>query len=242
MWNTNERRGKVETAVGKTRRQAGVVLAIAIACLALMPAREARGQARILAPIISSVEPRAPAARDAAQLLTITGSTFLDGVSLNVVTPDGRVLNYSGAAIRARRETSFQVAVVFAAPGAYTLTAMNPDKSTSDPFVLKVPVPAQAAVATPRIDKVLPDQLTKDPQPQVLKISGERFAQGLSVSLTDPIGTVYLIKSPAVSSVTTTSFDLSVVLEMTGDYSLMITNPSGESSNSVSLKVVMRVG
>jgi hypothetical protein len=51
---------------------------------------------------------------------------------------------------------------------------------------------------------------------------------------------VYLLKSPAVGSVTATSFDLSVVLEMTGDYSLMVTNPSGESSNSVTFKVVIR--
>ena len=217
-----------------------VVLAIAIACLAVMPAREARGQARILAPIISSVEPRAPAASDAAQLLTITGTNLLAGLSLSVVTPDRRTLNYSDAAIRARRETSFQVAVVLAVPGAYTLTVTNPDRSTSDPFVLKVPSLTQAAVVTPKIDRVLPEPIMKDPQSQVLKISGERFVEGLSVSLTDPTGTVYRFKSPAVGAVTTSSFDLSVVLDMAGDYALMVTNPSGESSNSVSFKVVMR--
>lgn len=217
-----------------------VVLITAIACLALMPVREARGQARILAPVISSVEPLAPQASATAQLLTITGSNFLAGISLTVVTPDGQKLTYAGAAIRARRETAFQVAVALAAPGAYTLTATNPDRSTSDPFVLKVLTSPQPASATPRIERVLPEQLTKDPQAQVLKISGERFAQGLSVSVTDPVGTVYLFKSPAVGSVTATSFDLSIVLEMTGDYSLMVTNPSGESSNSVTFKVVMR--
>ncbi len=217
-----------------------VVLAVAMACLALMPVREARGQARILAPIISSVDPRAPAPSDVARLLTITGTNFLAGLSLSVITPDRRTVTYSDAAIRARRETSFQVAVVLAVPGAYTLTITNPDRSTSDPFVLKVPSLAQAAVVTPKIDRVLPDQLKKDPQPQVLKVSGEHFAQGLSVSLTDPTGTVYLLKGPAINAVTTTSFELSVVLEMTGDYALMVTNPSGESSNSVALKVVMR--
>ena len=87
---------------------------------------------------------------------------------------------------------------------------------------------------------MLPDQLTKDPQPQVITVRGERFVQGLSVSLTDPIGTVYRFKGPAVGSVTSTSFDLSVVFEMTGDYTIMVTNPSGESSNSVTLTVVMR--
>jgi hypothetical protein len=178
---------------------------------------------------------------DAAQVLTIAGSTFAADLSLKVVTPDGRPLTFAGAAIRVRRETSFQVAVVLAAPGVYTLTVTNPDRSTSDPFFLKVqPSTRLVADVRPKIDGVLPGQASKDPQPQLLKISGERFAQGLSVSLTDPIGTVLRFKSPAVGSVTATSFDLSVVLEMTGDYSLMITNPSGESSNSVTFTVVMR--
>lgn len=220
--------------------QRAIVLIAAIASLALLPVREARGQARILAPVISSVEPGSPRQSEAPQLLTITGSTFLAGLSLNVVTPDGRTLSYSGAAIQARRETSFQVAVVLAAPGAYRLTVTNPDRSTSDPFVLKVQPSTRLADVRPKIDRVLPEQLAKDPQPQVLKISGERFVEGLSVSLTDPIGTVYLFKSPAVGSVTANSFELSVVLEMTGDYTLMVTNPSGESSNSVTFKVVMR--
>jgi hypothetical protein len=217
-----------------------VALVAAIACLAFAPVREARGQARILAAVISSVEPVAPPRSDAAQLLTIRGTTFLDGLSLNVVTPDGPTVSYSGTAIRARRETSFQVAVVLAASGNYKLTVTNRDRSTSDPFVLKVPPSAQLADARPRIDRVLPEQPTKDTQAQMLRIGGERFVEGLSVSLTDPIGTVYRFSSPAVGSVTATSFNLSVVLGMTGDYALMVTNPSGESSNNVTFTVVMR--
>jgi hypothetical protein len=41
-------------------------------------------------------------------------------------------------------------------------------------------------------------------------------------------------------SFTATSFSVSVAIEMTGDYSLMVTNPSGESSNNVTITVVMR--
>lgn len=216
------------------------VLAVAVVCLALGSVRQAQGQARILAPIISSAEPRSPHPSEAPQLLTIRGTTFLAGLSLSVAAPDGRTVNYAGAAIRARNETSFQVSVVLAAPGAYTLIATNPDRSTSDPFVLKVQLSVPSAEARPKIDRILPDQLTKDPQPQVLKFSGERFALGLTVSLTDPLGTVYLFKSPAVQSLTVASFDLSIVLDMTGDYAVMVTNPSGESSNRLAFTVVMR--
>jgi hypothetical protein len=86
----------------------------------------------------------------------------------------------------------------------------------------------------------MPELIAKDPQPQILKISGERFVAGLSVSMSDPIGTVYKFNGSSLGALTATSFDLSVALDMVGDYTLMVTNPSGESSNSVTFKVTMR--
>jgi hypothetical protein len=216
-----------------------ITLAIAFTCLALASLEAVERQSRLVAPVISSVTPRAPVPNGAAQLLTITGSNFLDGVALTVVAPDGRKLDYAGPAIRERRDTSFQVAVILAVTGAYTLIATNRDRGTSDQFVLKVQAATTTIVPTPRIDRMRQEQVTKDSQPQVLKITGDRFVEGLSVSLTDPLGVVYRFKSPAVGGVTAVSFDLSVVLEMTGEYSLMVTNPSGESSNSVNFTVVM---
>jgi hypothetical protein len=216
------------------------VLAMAIACLAFVSAPRVQGQSRLVAPVITAVEPRSPLAGPEPQTLTITGSNFLAGVSLNVAEPDGRKRTIEGNAILARRETSFQVALVLAAPGAYTLTATNPDRSTSGQFVLKVQSPAQPAGATPKVDRVLPELISKDPQPQILKISGDHFAAGLSVSVTDPIGTVYRFKGTSLGALTATSFDLSIALDMVGDYSLMVTNPTGESSNSVTFKVTMR--
>ena len=217
-----------------------IALAIGIACIALGSVETTRGQSRLVSPTIASVTPRAPLPNATPQVITITGTNFLAGVSLSLRLPGGGKLNYAGPEIRERRDTSFQVSVVLAAAGAYTLTATNPDGSTSEPFVVTVPAAARPAAATPKIDRVLPDQVTKDPQPQVLKVSGEHFAVGLSVSLTDPIGTVYLLKSPAVSAITATSFDVSIVFEMTGDYALMVTNPTGASSNNVTFKVAMR--
>ena len=216
-----------------------IALAITVTCIALAPIQAAERQSRLVAPVISSVTPRAPVPNGTAQLLTITGTNFLTGVSLSVVAPDGKRLEYAGPAIRERRDTSFQVAVILAAAGAYTLIATNTDRGTSDQFVLKVQTSADAIVPTPRIDPMRQDQVTKDSQPQILKITGDRFVTGLSVSLTDPLGTVYRFKSPAVGGVTAVSFDLSIVLEMIGEYSLMVTNPSGESSNSVTFSVVM---
>jgi hypothetical protein len=228
----------MEKFIMRTKRTAS--LAIAVACFALASGLHLQGQERLVAPVITAVEPRSPLAGTEPQTLTITGSNFLAGVSLNVTEPDGRKRTIEGNAILARRETSFQVAIVLAAPGAYTLTATNPDRGTSDQYVVKVQATAQPARVTPKIDRVLPENITKDPQPQILKISGQNFVQGLSVSVTDPVGTVYQFKGTSLGALTATSFDLSVALEMVGDYSLMVTNPTGESSNNVTFKVTMR--
>jgi len=220
-----------------------ILVAIAVAVTALGTVRKADGQERLLAPVISSVAPQAPSRKTTAQELTISGVNFSSGLSLTVVEPDGRKVSYTGTAIQARRDTSFKVSVILVATGAYTLIVTNPDGAVSDPFVLKGQPAAQAPTAariTPQIDRVLPEQATKDPLPQTLAVTGERFVEGLSVYLTDPIGTVYLIKGSALGSFTATSFSVSVVIEMTGDYTLMVTNPSGESSNSATIKVVMR--
>jgi hypothetical protein len=224
-----------------TRRS--ILPVIAVAAIAFGPVRQASGQERLLGPVISSVAPQAPSRSPPAQVLTITGVNFSDGLSLTVVEPDGRKQRHAGPAIQTRSDTSFKVSVVLAAMGTYTLIVTNPDGAASDPFVLKgqpSTQPPAAPMMAPKIDKVHPEQVTKDPLPQTLAVTGEYFAQGLSVYLTDPVGTVYLIKGSALGSFTPTSFSVSVAIEMTGDYTLMVTNLSGESSNSVTIKVVMR--
>ncbi len=83
------------------------VFAMALTCIAIVSAPRVQGQERLVAPVISAVEPRSPMVSAEAQTLTITGSNFLAGVSLNVAEPDGRKRTIEGSAILARRETSF---------------------------------------------------------------------------------------------------------------------------------------
>jgi len=219
-----------------------ILFVIGLVVLSLGTVTQAEGQTRLLGPVISSVTPSAPSRGVAAQVLTISGVNFSEGLSLTVVEPDGRKERYAGPAILARSDTSFKVSVVLVAIGNYTLIVTNPDGAASDPFVLKGQPSTQppATPIAPKINRVLPDQVTKDPQPQTLAVTGEYFAEGLTVYLTDPIGTVYLIKGSALGSITATSFTVSAAIDMTGDYTLMVTNPSGKSSNAVIIKVVMR--
>jgi hypothetical protein len=215
-------------------RTAGTAVAVVVSAFAI--GRGVQSQSKLVNPGISSVTPAAPARSASAQVLTITGTSFSAGLSLDVVGPDGRKQTYAGPAIQTRRETSFQAAVLLATPGNYTLTVTNPDGATSEPFIVK----GQPATAAPTIDGVLPAQVTKDPDPQVLTVSGGRFVDGLAASVTDPAGTVFLLKGPAIGAVSASSFTLSMAFEMVGDYSLLVTNPSGDSSNTVTVKVTQR--
>jgi hypothetical protein len=107
--------------------------------------------------------------------------------------------------------------------------------------VLKVDVgPTEKPVPSPQlpsIDRVIPDKVTKGSVPQLLTFNGNNFVQGLSVSMTDPTGNVTVIKGTAVDSVTREMVKLNVVLDITGEYTFLITNPPGQSSNSVTVIV-----
>lgn len=194
---------------------------------------------RTVAPHITSVAPTPLKPAKAAQALTITGSGFASGLTLMVTTPGGQSQRFTAGDVKSARETSFEVSILLSTAGTYSLVVTNPNGDASEPFALTV---GSAGGAGPRIDRTQPDHATRDPQPQVIKLVGQNFAAGLSITVTDPIGTATVIAGSAVGDVTPATATLSVVLDKSGQYSIMITNPTGESSNAVSLDVAVPVG
>lgn len=189
-------------------------------------------------PTVTSVAPSPVVTSPKPQALKVTGSGFASGLTVEV-TLQGNTETFTGAAIRGQASTSFEISMVLAQPGAATLVVRNTDGGVSDPFALKVeagqtgrpegPVPQ----SLPSIDRVAPDKATKGSVAQLLTFSGNNFVQGLSVSVTDPTGSVTVIKGTAIDSVTREIVKLSHILDIGGEYTFLITNPSGQSSNSV---------
>ena len=184
-------------------------------------------------PVVTSIAPPQPAPDNQARTITVNGRDFQPKLILTVTTPEGGSMQYKGDAIQSQRESSFQVAVMFATPGKYSLVVTNPDGGMSDPFV--VDVRAEQKPPTPVIDRVLPEEIMKHQEAQELTVQGQRFAPGLRVIVTDPLGTEVL--DPVVREVTPTSFTLSVKLETAGPYNLVVTNPSGAASNVATILV-----
>ena len=187
-------------------------------------------------PVITAVLPQAPSRNSTAQILTVNGANFGVGLTLEVQTPAGSSMTFSGKEIQSARDSSFQVSIILAVAGNYTFVVRNTDGGVSDPFVVKV----QPASGAPAIEKVSPESPTRKTEPQTLIVSGRNFAQGLSLSVTDPTGQVAVIKGNAIGTITPTSFEVSLVLDKSGDYSLLVTNPSGESSNALTVVVALQ--
>ena len=190
--------------------------------------------ASVAAPRIDSVAPSSPARSNSPQTITVTGEDFQAGLKLDVTTPSGEKQVVSGDAILARRATSFQASLVFGAVGRYELVVTNPNGDASPPFVVEVK--GQQSADAPVIARVTPAEAAKRAEPQALQVEGSRFNSGLKAIVTDPAGAD--VTDAVVSKLTPNSFELMVKLDQAGDYSLVVVNPSGTTSNV--FKVLVR--
>jgi len=182
-------------------------------------------------PKILSVAPDRIAVAAQPQRITVTGEDFRDGLTLAIAGPDGQVRQISGADVVRGKLTEFTVSVAFTAAGAHELVVTNTDGGKSAPFRIDVKRP----VPPPAIEQVLPQEITRSQEAQVLTIRGGGFEPGMRLSLTDPTGTVTVIT--VFERLEPTIAVVRVVFEVSGTYGLMATNPSGGASNTVSLTV-----
>src|SRR5690348_14102740 len=90
------------------------------------------------APEISAITPADLVAAPKAVAVTVAGRYFQDGLSMSVITPGGKVVEYRGNMITDRRETSFNALVTLAYAGNYEFVVVNPDGRTSRPFRIQV--------------------------------------------------------------------------------------------------------
>lgn len=205
-----------------------VVLIAALPAWSDRPA--ARDSSAVSTPEISNVTPAAPGRSSKQQRLVIAGSDFLEGLTLMVTTPGGQSLRFTGADILNRRQTSFEVDALLDTAGNYSLVVTNTDGGVSKPFV--VAVQASAQTNRPTIESVTPAKVTKSNTPQILTVRGTRFEAGLVVMLTDPTGTVKTISGNAIADITPTSFQMTAILELPGEYSIEVKLPTGAMSNT----------
>ena len=182
-------------------------------------------------PRINSVQPEKLTASAKPQQITVSGQDFRDGLTLVVTTPGGQPRNYSGADIVGRGATAFRVSMLFDAVGPYELLVLNTDGGKSPPFRIDV----KSAAVAPVIDRLQPSEISRSQEAQLLTLRGAGFEPGLRLSLTDPTGSVSV--KEAFDRLEPTIVVVRLVFEVSGTYALMVTNPSGGQSNSISLTI-----
>ena len=186
-------------------------------------------------PRVTSVAPAQIIQSDAPQSITVNGLNFVTGLTATLTDPSGNTRSFGGGDIQAIQTNSFQITATFAAAGSYSLQVKESTGTTSDPFAFAVQ--SQAGSTTPQISDINPGSALHSNNPQFLTINGAQFASSLTVTLIDPTGQPTQLIGAIVGIVTPTQFQVIVTLTRVGAYSLFVTNPSGEISNTVSLPV-----
>jgi hypothetical protein len=182
-------------------------------------------------PRITAVKPDQLTAAAKAQVVAVTGENFGDNITVQVTTPGGAVRPVDAKAITQPQKTSFSLSLVFDEVGRYELVVLNPDGRKSAPAAVSV----KAATQSPWIDRLEPEEVPRGQEVQVITITGRNFATGLRVSVTDPTGNV--TQATTIDRVTPLTVVLRFAFETSGRYEILITNPSGETSNVTTVSV-----
>jgi hypothetical protein len=208
-----------------------MVIAAALSALMLGGGTTSALPGAAFEPKITGIVPDKPTVSPKAVTLVVNGEDFQSGLSLQVTTPGGDVRTLAGMDIAAQRAVSFQVQFTFDAEGRYAFVVLNHDGKRSPPFNVE----AKRVANRPNIDQVTPAEFTKSPEPQVVTLTGRNFQPGLKLSITDPTGTVTV--ADRIDKIDAQAVVVRLVFEQSGSYAVMVTNTSGESSNTVSLSV-----
>lgn len=208
-----------------------IVIAAALSALMLSGGATSPLHGAALDPTITGIVPEKPTVSPKAVTVVVNGEDFQSGLSLQVTTPGGDVRTLAGMDIASPKAVSFQVQFTFDAEGRYSFVVLNHDGKRSAPFTVE----ARRVASRPSIDQAAPMEFSKSPEPQVVTLTGRNFQPGLKLSITDPTGTVTV--ADRIDKIDAQTVVVRLVFEQSGSYAVMVTNPSGESSNTVSLSV-----
>jgi len=208
-----------------------MVIAAALSALILSGGTASALHGAALDPTITGIVPDKPTVSPKPVTVVVNGEEFQSGLSLQVTAPDGQIRTMAGTDITAQKAVSFQVQFTFDAEGKYAFVVLNHDGKRSAPFTVE----ARRGGSRPSIDQVAPMEFSKSPEPQVVTLTGRNFQPGLKLSVTDPTGTVTV--ADRIDKIDAQTVVVRLAFEQSGSYAVMVTNPSGESSNTVSLSV-----
>lgn len=185
-------------------------------------------------PDVRSIEPRVPLPGPAPQTLRIVGLDFLTGLSITVTLPGGGSIDLPAQSIIIQAPTLLEVTMTLPDPGPYRIVVRNANGFRSDPFEFSV---ASEVDRKPVVEQLLPASVARSTTPRVIAVQGRNFLIGLTIRLTDPLGVIRTLDDASIVRRSDTALDVTAVFDRQGVYTLVVVNPSGDFSDSVTITV-----
>ncbi len=123
--------GSGVTAIGHVTRRAPVTASVIAAPVAVAAPKGP-------APVVTTFGSKDVRMSDATQLIGVTGSGFVQGITVTLVAPLGLATTYATASLHNLTPTSFGLSVLLDEPGTYTLTVRDPSGERSNTVQLIV--------------------------------------------------------------------------------------------------------
>ena len=180
---------------------------------------------------ITAVTPETPLQSPAPQTLLVQGRNFLSEPVLFITDPNGGERVVAGPDINDRQISSFRATVLFTLPGRHELRVGPSAGAQSPPFAVIV----RSTETAPIIFAISPPTVVRGPTTWVVTIDGLNFDPGAMVTITDPEGVVTLLSAGQMLSATASALQFTRVFSRAGFYTFVVTNPTGEMSNTVTV-------
>ena len=186
------------------------------------------------APAISSLSPNPMTASASAQTLTINGSNFTAGATVQASYSGGPVANLTVTSLAATKITASIVTAV--ATRLWSIVVTNPNGQSSTAASLQVNAPPPP----PAISSLTPNPMMGANAGQVLTINGSGFQNGaaLAVNLTYAGGPTTTLTGGQIAFVSSVQILAMVNVGASArTWSVTVTNPNGQVSSAASLTV-----
>lgn len=191
--------------------------------------------------VIGRISPTTIIASPQPQVITLSGASFQNGLTLSVTLDGGSPAVVGGADIMNVTPTFFEARVTVAG-GHYTFKVTNPDATTSNIFGAWVNATAPTRVLS--VQAVSPEPIVASPNAHTLTISGTGFQDGLSLTVTDAAGSVSTFTGGQIMNLTLppflvqTSFQANVTLAVAGNASFTVTVPGARAATPLVVPVL----
>jgi len=186
------------------------------------------GTSRILAITPSIVD-----VSTAPQVMRFSGANLGSSYSLVMISPGGSITEIPPSQLQVLGSDTFQATVMLPSAGIYAFEIKSQAGEVSNPFELTV----GNVSGFPTITSVIPSAVQASAQARSFSIFGTHFESGLTVVLAGPDGTISTVSPGDVIVINDTTFQANLLLSKVGAYLVSVVNPSGGSSNLMSIAV-----